>query len=97
MNSHHKGILHFVIFKTPKDKEYTGVCYELSLVLTDSDPEKLESDLTDMAKHYVKTVRQRKLSAKLLNQENKLPREYKTLFKLFNVATSKTNKAIGYS
>lgn len=85
MNTHNKGVLHFVIFKEAGDKEFTGICYELSLVLTGSNEDKLKKELTETAKNYAETVMEKKLSLKLLNQQKKLPKNYRNLFKMFEV------------
>lgn len=83
-NTKTRGILRFMIFKEPGEKEYTGVCYELSIVLTDSNPEKLKNELTSASRGYVDRVIKSGMPDKLLNQSHKLPDRYKNLFKNFD-------------
>ena len=92
MNTHSKGVLHFVIFKEVGEKEFTGICYELSLVLTGTDEAKLQKELTETAKNYAQTIMKKKLSLKLLNQQKKLPKHYRNLFKMFEVDKRFTSK-----
>lgn len=94
MNIRNKTILHFIIFKEDNEKEYTGICYELSLVLTSSDTEKLKEELTSTAQNYVKTILEEKLSGNLLNQQDKLPKKYQYLFKAFDVDHQRSSKDV---
>lgn len=92
MNTHHKVILHFLIFKEPDEDVYTGVCYELSLVLTNKDPDKLREEISKTAQNYVETVVERELSTNLLNQQKKLPKPYRDLFRAFDVDERKSKR-----
>jgi hypothetical protein len=82
-NTKERGILRFMIFKAAGEKEFTGVCYELSIVLQDKNPEVLSKELLNAAQGYVMTVIKKKMSDKLLNQSDKLPKEYAALFEDF--------------
>lgn len=83
MNSKQKGILHFLIFKKPDVREYTGICYELAIVFEGKNPELLHKQLTEASREYVRVVIEKSMSDKLLNQANKLPEHYVALFKDF--------------
>lgn len=76
--------LRFLIYKEPDEKFFTGVCYELSIVLTDKNLERLKRRLTATAHDYAQTVINEGFPDKLLDQSNKLDPKYAVLFKKFD-------------
>lgn len=95
MNTKTGGNLRFLIFREDPKGEYTGICYDLAIVKTDTDPERLQRDLNEAAMGYVTTVKQDNLPDTLLNQSDKLPREYQQRFtgyvELFNNTAAVNN------
>jgi len=83
MNTKKGSNLRFIIFRSKSDKEFTGVCYDLAIIQTGNDVEKLQKELTEAALGYVKTVKQDDLPDYLLNQSDKLPDEYRKIFETF--------------
>ncbi len=89
MNTKERGQFTLVIFKTPKNKEYVGFCYELAIVLSDKNQERLRKDLLEAVKGYVETVRENNLSNKLLNRHKMLPSEYRQLYEFLEKSLNK--------
>lgn len=81
MNTKKSGSLNFFIFKEAGDSDYTGVCFELGIVVEGADPEMVKKDLEESAHGYVIAVCKNNLSEDLLNQFP--PKEYLDLFKKY--------------
>src|SRR3989338_7815561 len=77
-NTKNKGVLHFLVYREPSSKEYTGVCLELGLVEVSENPDFLKQSLIDAARGYVHTIIKENLSDELLNV--KPSKEYVELY-----------------
>ena len=83
-NTKENGVLRFMIFREGKEREYTGICLDLSMVKVNKDPIVLKKDLELAANGYISVVRKNKLPDSLLNQQDNLPQKYLETYELAN-------------
>lgn len=74
MDTNFKKPLRFIIYKRPKDKNYTGVCLDFDIVEEGKDLQLLKRSLLEAAEGYLEAISKKDLDKNLLNRP--APRQY---------------------
>ncbi|HEY5267937.1 MAG TPA: hypothetical protein VII94_02290 [Candidatus Saccharimonadales bacterium] len=82
MNTINKGQVNMVFIRDPIKDEFIGFCYEFAIVKYGDDLFDLKNDLIEASKGYLEAVSKIKASDKLLNMSDKLPSEFRDLYKV---------------
>ena len=74
MNTKHKGVINFLIYRDKGDSHYTAVCLNFDIVERGTDLELLKKSIEEAAALHLESVRENKLDDSLLNRS--APQKY---------------------